>query len=155
MSKAFTRESDELPERPALKQPLSALPPGTKNYFTPPGVLKLRLELERLVSEPSSTAIRQRIFEIQESLLSAVAVPPPPPPWEQVLFGATVTVRNQLGEHITYRIVGVDETDTDRDFISWLSPVAKALLKARVGEQVRFRAPAGEQDLEIVKVEYE
>jgi transcription elongation factor GreB len=155
MSKAFTRESDDLPERPALKRPASALPPGAKNYFTQGGVDKLRRELEELASATDSPSVRQRISEIQQSLQSAVVTPPPPPPWGQVLFGATVTVRDQQGGEITYRIVGVDETDIDCDWISWISPLARALLKARVGDHIRFRAPAGEQNLEIVAVRYE
>jgi len=155
MSKAFTRESDDLPERAALKRPASALPPGAKNYFTRDGVDALRRELEKLESEPDSPSIRQRIFEIQQSLQSAVVTPSPPPPWDQVLFGAIVTVRDQRGEESTYRIVGVDEMDIDRGWISWLSPLAKALLKARVGNQVRFRAPGGDQSLEIIAVRYE
>ncbi len=155
MSKAFTRESDDLPERPALKRPASALPPGAKNYFTRGGVENLRRELEELASATDSPAVRQRVFEIQQCLQSAVVAPPPAPPWDQVLFGATVTVRDQRGGETTYRIVGVDETDMDREWISWLSPLAKALLKARVGDRVRFRAPAGEQNLEIIAVRYE
>jgi len=155
MSKAFTRESDDLPERSALKRTASALPPGAKNYFTQGGVDNLRRELEELASKTDSPAIRQRIFEIQQSLQSVVVTSPPTTPWDQVLFGATVTVRDQHGGEITYRIVGVDETDIDRDWISWISPLAKALLKARVGDHVRFRAPAGEQNLEIVAVRYE
>jgi transcription elongation factor GreB len=154
MSKAFTRESDDLPERAALKRPASALPPGAKNYFTRDGVDALRRELEELASATDSPSVRQRIFEIQESLQSAVVTPLPAPPWDQVLFGATVTVRDQRGEETTYRIVGADETDIDRDWISWLSPLAKALLKARVGDHVRFRSPAGEQNLEIIAVHY-
>jgi transcription elongation factor GreB len=155
MSKAFTRESDDLPERSVLKRPASSLPPGAKNYFTTDGLDKLRRELEELTSETDSPSVRQRIFEIQQSLESAVAAPPPPPPWDQVLFGATVTVRDQQGGESTYRIVGVDETDMDRDWISWVSPLAKALLKARVGDHVRFRAPVGNQELEIIAVRYD
>jgi transcription elongation factor GreB len=155
MSKAFTRESDDLPERPALQRPASALPPGAKNYFTRSGVDNLQRELEALASAPDSSSVRQRIFEIQQSLQSAVVNPPPSPPWEQVLFGATVTVRDQRGGETTYRIVGVDETDMDRGWISWCSPLARALLKARVSDRVRFRAPAGEQNLEIIVVRYE
>jgi transcription elongation factor GreB len=78
-----------------------------------------------------------------------------PAPWAQVQFGATVSVRNQQGEEMEYTIVGVDETDWERNHISWLSPVAKALLKRRVGEHVRFRTPAGKQNWEIIKVVYD
>jgi len=155
MSKAFTRESDDVPERPAPRRPASSLPPGAKNYFTADGVAKLRQELEALSASEDSPTLRQRVFEIQQSLEIAVVSPPPAPPWDKVLFSATVTVRDQNGEETTYRIVGVDEMDIDRNWISWLSPLAKALLKARVGDHIRFRAPAGEQNLEIISVRYD
>jgi transcription elongation factor GreB len=154
MSKAFTREMDDAPE-PVIKPPLTALPPGAKNYFTPHGVQNLRHELLELSAQLLSPQFRQRVFDIQYSLQSAVVVEPPPLPWTQVLFGATVSIRNQRGEELTYSIVGADETDLDRNHISWFSPVAKALLKRRVGEHVRFRTPAGEQNWEITKVVYE
>lgn len=154
MSKAFTREDDDAPERMSLRRPATLLPPGAKNYFTPDGIARLRRELEQLSSGPDSPDVRQRIFEIQECLNSAVVSPAPPPPWDQVLFGATVTVRNQNGVEETYRIVGVYEMDLDRNWISWLSPLARALLKTRIGDTVRFRAPAGEQELHIISISY-
>jgi len=154
MSKAFTREMDDGPE-PLVITPASALPPGAKNYFTASGVRKLRRELLELSAQPISPPVRQRIFEIQYQLQSSVIVEPPPLPWAQVLFGATVSIRNQHGEEVVYCIVGADETDLDKNRISWLSPVAKALLKGRVGERVGFHTPAGEQNWEIIKVLYE
>jgi transcription elongation factor GreB len=72
-----------------------------------------------------------------------------------VRFGATVTVRDQNGGESCYRIVGVGETDINRGWVSWLSPVAKALLHARVGQWVKFRFPSGEEQLEIISVKYE
>jgi hypothetical protein len=68
---------------------------------------------------------------------------------------ARLSIRNQRGEEMDYAIVGVDETDWERNHISWLSPIAKALLKRRVGEHVRFRTPAGEQNWEIIRVVHE
>jgi transcription elongation factor GreB len=82
-------------------------------------------------------------------------VEPPAPPWNQVLFGASVTVRNQQGEEMTYCIVGVDETDLERDHISWRSPLATAVLRQRLGARVHFRAPAGDQQLEIIEIRFE
>jgi len=73
----------------------------------------------------------------------------------QVRFGATVVVRERNGAESEYRIVGIDETDIDRGWVSWLSPIAKALLNHRRGERVRFQFPSGEEELEIVKVDYE
>ena len=97
----------------------------------------------------------QRIQHLQQCLLTAVVVPPPVPPGNQVRFGATVTVRDGRGAESRYRIVGADETDVDRDWVSWLSPIAKALLNAPLGGRVRFRFPAGEEELEILRIEYE
>jgi len=176
MSKAFTRESDELPDRPALPQPLSALPPGAKNYLTPGGARKLSKELERLVQvkRPRIAAegrshdspggpthqrelqvLDQRIRQLQQSLQSAVVVPPPVGPEDRVRFGATVTVREKTGERPRYRLVGVDEVDVERGRVSWLSPIAKALLNARVGQLVRVKLPSGDTELEIVEIAYE
>ncbi len=81
--------------------------------------------------------------------------PPPAPADDRVRFGATVTVRDNAGEEMCYRIVGVDEADIDRDWVSWLSPIARALLNARRGERVRFKFPAGEKELEIVAITYD
>ena len=149
MSKAFTREADDLPERPVVPRRISPLPPGTANYVTPAGAEKLRVELARLRGQnvPASDA---RVQHLQQSLQSAVVVPRPTTPEDRVRFGATVTVRDRRGE-TTYRLVGVDEADPECGWVSWQSPIAKALLNTRVGDRVRFR----DQDLEVVRVEYE
>lgn len=170
MSKAFTRESDDQADLPAIPRPASPLPPGTKNYITVGGERKLRQELNRLVhDERPAIATRsatdeenrrrlqlldQRILQLQEGLNSAVVVPPPPDADTTVKFGATVTVRERDGALSRYRIVGVDETDIDRGWVSWLSPIARALLKARAGQRVRIKLPGGEEELEIVNVAY-
>ncbi len=169
MSKAFTRESDDAPEQP-IQRPLTPLPPGVKNYITPRGERRLREEMERLlqVERPQAAAlpdvaaaksqtqsIDQRVVALEQSLRTAEVVPPSAQPWEQVRFGATVTVRDRSGVETRYRIVGVDETDLDRDWVSWRSPLAKALLNARLGQRVGFQTPAGEQELEITAIAYE
>ena len=155
MSKAFTRESDDEPGLPVLRASSIILPNGVKNYLTPAGFGKLANELTQLEIEPATPSNRQRIFELRESLQSAVVTAPPQLPWNQVLFGATVTVRNQNNEHFSYRLVGAAESDSERDHISWQSPLAKALLKKQVGDQVRFHAPNGEQTLELLSISYE
>jgi transcription elongation factor GreB len=170
VSKAFTRESDQEDNLPLPSRQQSSLPPGARNYLTPEGEKRLRVELERLIqverptlAVPSDDPDRrrqlqildQRIAHLQQSLQTAVVVENPPQPWEQVRFGASVTVRDSHGEQTRYRIVGIDEADVDRDWVSWCSPIAKALLNARIGHKVRFRVPAGEQELEIIRVEYE
>lgn len=170
MSKAFTRESDDAPELPIRPRRPSPLPPGAKNYLTLGGSLRLREELNRLlnIERPPLAAsaddddarrrlqsMDERIDHIQQSLQFAVVVNPPTVPDDQVRFGATVAVRNQRGEESRYRIVGVDEADIDLDWVSWLSPIAKALLNARVGQQVRIKLPDGEEQLEIMGLAYE
>jgi transcription elongation factor GreB len=98
--------------------------------------------------------VNQRIDQLHQCLETAVTVPPPAER-DRVQFGATVTVREHSGEETSYRIVGVDETDIDRGWVSWLSPIAKALANARLGERVRFKFPSGEEELEIVAIAYE
>jgi transcription elongation factor GreB len=169
MSRAFVRESD-VPQFPELPAQVSPLPPGSKNYLTPGGAERLRAELTRLLdtqrpqlaSAPLDDVdakrelqlLDQRIRYLQESLRTAEITPPPPGPADTVLFGATVTVREN-GADTRYRIVGVDETDLDRNWVSWFSPIARALLNTRVGERVHFKAPRGVRELEIVAIEYE
>jgi transcription elongation factor GreB len=155
MSKAFTKEIDDLPEHSTVIHPAFSLPAGAKNYFTADGMNNLRRELEDIESAPESNSVRQRRRQIQQSLSSAVPVSSPPRPWTQVLFGAIVTVRDEQGEETAYRIVGVDETYVDRNWISWMSPLAKALLKKHVGDRVHFRSPGGDQNLAILAVRYE
>lgn len=169
MSKAFTRESDDAPEPPFRPQTRSLLPPGAKNYITVDGAQRIQAEMDRLtvIERPKlATAtddpdarrrlqtLDQQMQHLQQILGTAVVVTPPAAPWEQVRFGATVTVRSSSGE-TQYRIVGIDETDVDRGWVSWLSPIAKALLNAKLGQRVRFRFPSGEEQLEIVQISYE
>jgi transcription elongation factor GreB len=156
MSKAFTRESDDAPDVPAMR-PVSTLPPGVKNYITASGAERLREELAALLKaeRPRAASVDQRIAQLEAALRSATMVPVPAEPWDEVRFGATVTVRDGAGEETRYRIVGVDEADVDRDWVSWRSPIAAALLNARIGQRVRFRVPAGERELEVVAIAYE
>lgn len=168
MSKAFLRESDA-EEAPDLPPPVSLLPPGVKNFITPDGAVRLRAELSRMIDSerpPLASAshdpetkrelasLDQRIRQLEQSLRTAEIVPPPAVPDEIVRFGADVTVRDPAGEVSRYRVVGVDETDIGRGWISWRSPLARALLNARPGQHVTFQAPSGAQQLEIVDVTY-
>jgi transcription elongation factor GreB len=170
MSKAFTREDDDAPEVPELIAPISSLAPGAKNYITAAGAKKLRVELQHLVEvtrpqlaeardDPDSkrqlARVDQRITQLEESLQSAEIVRPPDGPADIVRFGACVTVREPDGSETSYRIVGVDETDFDENWVSWMSPIAKALLNRKRGERVRFKFPSGEETLEIINLSYE
>lgn len=165
MSKAFTRESDDLADEPIVARAMPALPPGAKNYFTPEGEQSLRNELSRLIEQRTQLTdsadenqkrqrkmIDQHIADLHQSLATAEVVFPPDETPERVTFGTTVTVRDLSGEETTYRIVGVDEAIIDRGWVSWLSPIARALLNARCGDRVRFKRPSGEKELEIVDI---
>ncbi|HEX8077355.1 MAG TPA: GreA/GreB family elongation factor [Chthoniobacterales bacterium] len=170
MSKAFTRDENEGPDIPEVPPTASLLAPGAKNYITPEGARKLREELQRLVEvtrpglveardDPDAkrqlARVDQRIMQLEESLHAAEIVEPASGPIDVVRLGTYVTVVESSGEETTYRIVGVDETDADNNWVSWMSPIARALLNRKRGEQVRFKFPSGEETLEIKEVRYE
>jgi len=102
--------------------------------------------------------IDRRIRFLVRRLDAAEVVDPATPRDEdgdaRVFFGATVTVANARGEERTISIVGIDETDTERGYISWISPMARALLKAREGDTVSMRTPGGVEELDVVAVRY-
>jgi transcription elongation factor GreB len=161
MSKAFTREDDELESLPALQA--APLPPGVKNYITPAGDRALRESFEALQNrraQLAGTADRSQLASIDQKLarltqiLSSVLVAPITPS-EEVRFGATVDVKYPSGDVETFRIVGVNEIDLDRNWISWQSPIARALMNAKAGQAVKWKAPAGELKLEVLSVRYE
>lgn len=173
MSKAFTKEDDA--GDVLVPRPVSPLPPGARNHFTAGGAQRLRAELAQLtdterpallalVGDPGLRGadakerlqhLEQRMAYLQQSLATAAVAGEPPLPHDVVRFGATVTVRDQRGVETIYRIVGVDETDFERNEVSWLSPIARALLNARLGQKVPFKFPAGATQLEIIRIAYE
>ncbi len=181
MSKAFTRESDGNDEDADVERD-AAPPPGGKNYITPAGAARLRAELRRLRYEerPEVTKtvawaagngdrsengdylygkkrlreIDRRMRFLSKRLESAEVVDPLAVRSDTVQFGATVTVQYEDGTERTYSIVGVDEVDLERGRISWMSPLARALLKTQAGDVVTFRAPGGVQELEVLAVVY-
>ena len=161
----------------------SGAPAGTRNYVTPAGFRKLkeealhlldkeRPELVKVIQWAASNGDRsenadyiygkrrlreidRRIRFLTKRLDAAVVVDPANrEPTDQVFFGATVTVEHANGDEKTYSIVGIDEADASRNLISWISPLARALLKAREGDTVVLRSPAGEEEIEILAVEY-
>lgn len=166
MSKAFTREDDSS-DLPALPPLVSPLPPGTRNYITAAGAARLRAEVAAMLAEqrPALVAaagqdaegkrelaqLDQRIRYLQQSLATAEVVPPSGAA-DKVQFGSTVVVRDRKGVESTYRIVGVDEADFARDEVSWLSPIARALMNAPLGSRVPFKFPTGATELEVVRI---
>ena len=186
MSKAFTKETatenaaddeGELPEGPPL-------PPGTKNYITPEGFGRLKGELKQLVEVERPEVVRtvswaasngdrsengdyiygkKRLREIDrrvrfliKRLENAEVVQSAGRDTDQVFFGASVKFESK-GETRDIRIVGVDEVDPARGLVSWISPVAQAMIrgKAREGDRITVRTPSGEEHVQIVEVRYE
>jgi transcription elongation factor GreB len=183
MNKAFTRESDGDTEDDDGASPLPPLPPGAKNYITPAGYARLRGELMDLldverpkVVETVSWAAKngdrsengdylygkKRLREIDRRIrfltkrldVAEVADPSLHHGSDQIFFGATVTYADEAGEQRTITIKGIDEADNLAGEVSWVSPVARALLKAREGDEVTLMTPKGPQRIEVVAVRY-
>jgi transcription elongation factor GreB len=184
MSKAFTREDDAPDDDFDGDEAAEPLPSGSKNYLTPGGWRRMRDELTWLVKteRPNVTSVvswaaklgdrsenadyqygKKRLREIDRRIryltkrleIAEVVDPATREETDQVFFGATVTYANGAGEEQTVRIVGIDETDPGRHYVSWISPVARALIKAREGDSVHLRTPAGDDEIEILEVRYE
>jgi len=183
MSKAFTRENENSDDDDEMAA-LPAIPAGTKNYITPAGFLRMKDEYKQLweverpalvqtISWAASNGDRsengdyiygkKRLREIDRRLRflakrlenSEVVDPIKRKGCEQVFFGATVTVCHGDGVERTYSIVGVEEADVSRGLISWVSPLARALLKARTDDEVKLQLPTGVEELVVVAVRYE
>lgn len=182
MSKAFVKESDDADEDDELPQ-AHALPAGTKNYITVQGHRTLRDELTRLlnVERPEIVQIvswaasngdrsengdyiygKKRLREIDRRMrfltkrleMAEVVDPSTQPNKDQVFFGATVLYSDQAGAEFRVTIVGVDEAEPLAGRISWVSPVARALLKAHEGDTVTLRTPAGMDELDVLEITY-
>ena len=156
MSRAFVDESaseSREEDAPALKIPL---PRGAKNYVTPRGAERTRAELEGLLASPPPRLreVERRIDYLSRmTAIMEVVIPAAQPP-ERVVFGATVTVREKERGERTYRIVGVDESDPSRGWVSWVSPLARALIGRKAGDSVKVILPAGEEHLSIVSIAF-
>jgi transcription elongation factor GreB len=179
MSKAFVKEQGGEPEDDEVAEP--QLPSLGKNYITPAGYARLKAELKQLVEVERPEVVKvvawaaslgdrsenadyiygkRRLREIDrrvrfliKRLEAAEVVESAGRDTDQVFFGATVKVR-MGGATKELTIVGVDEVDPAHGRVSWVSPVAKALLKAREGDRVTLRTPGGEEQLEILEVSY-
>jgi transcription elongation factor GreB len=180
LSKAFTREQDGA-EAEELA-PEAQQPQGLKNYITPAGYARMQAELKQLldVERPETVSVvhwaalngdrsengdyiygKKRLREIDKRirflikrLEIAEVVDSSGQEQDRVFFGATVSVRDEAGRVSRVSIVGMDEVDPTRGRVSWVSPIAKALLKARAGETVTLRTPSGDEELEVLEVEY-
>lgn len=180
MSKAFVREDAAV--EPVLETPQPAPLPSRRNYVTPAGYARLKAELKQLVEAERPEVVRtvswaasngdrsengdylygkKRLREIDrrvrfliKRLEAAEVVDNSGRDSDQVFFGATVLIRTAAGEERRLTIVGADEVDPARGRVSWIAPIARALLKARAGDEVTLRSPAGRERLEILDVQY-
>ena len=182
MNKAFTKESDYDESAETVVQLVDPLPAGAPNYVTPDGERKVRKELRRLIDvehpmlevqagvgkeadgardTQEKTKARKALREVEAQIRFLEdhvgrfeIVDPSTQDGDSVRFGARVTVMNADGDERTYLICGVDEAEPAIGAVSWISPIAKALLGREVGDEVNLRLPRGEQVLEIVDIEY-
>ncbi len=164
MSRAFVKDdnedrpSEELPERPVSDAP---------NYVTPDGMRLLRERVDELSREHARLREAGEAFEkpqlavnerdlryFQSRLETAIVVDVASEPKDEVHFGATVKTEDEEGNANSFTIVGEDEADVKKHKISWVSPLAKALLGSRVGDTVTWNRPAGSTTLEVLEISY-
>jgi len=179
MSKAFTKETDADDDEVSLP----ALPAGTRNYMTPAGYARLKAELLDLIDHERPKVVevvhwaasngdrsengdylygKKRLREIDRRIrfltqrleAAEVADPSVHHGSDQIFFGATVTYAEGDGTERTVTILGIDEADALQGQISWISPVARTLLKSRVGDELKLVTPQGVVDIEVLAVEY-
>jgi transcription elongation factor GreB len=180
MSKAFTKESEAEAD---FEDEIPALPAGTKNYITPEGLRRLQDEFAQLQKTERPKTVetvswaagngdrsengdyiygKRRLREIDRRMrflrkrmeIAEVVDPARQKNRERVYFGATVVYRNARDEQKTVRIVGIDEAGSERNEVSWISPIAKALLKAGEGDIVEVGTPKGVERIEVMKIRY-
>jgi len=179
MSKAFTKESDVEDDEVALP----SLPPGGRNYITPSGYARLRAELLELIDNERPKVVdivhwaasngdrsengdylygKKRLREIDRRIrfltkrleIAEVTDPSAHHGNDQIFFGATVTYTDDAGVERTVTILGIDEADSARGEVSWISPIARTLLKARTGDVLKLVTPSGVQEIEVLEVRY-
>jgi transcription elongation factor GreB len=183
VNKAFTKESDDDGDDGDGTPALPPLPTGAKNYLTPAGYARLRAELLTLLDEERPKIVevvswaakngdrsengdylygKKRLREIDRRIrfltqrldIAEIADPALHHGSDQIFFGATVTFVDGHGEQRTVTIKGIDEVDQLANEVSWISPVARALLRAREGDEVTLATPSGTQRLEVLAVRY-
>src|SRR5688572_10899230 len=181
MNKAFTKESDTDDEEYGASLP--SIPAGTRNYMTPGGFARLRAELLQLMDEERPKVVeavhwaakngdrsengdylygKKRLREIDRRIrfltkrleIAEVTDPSVHHGQDQIFFGATVTYADETGEERTVTILGIDEAESSQHQVSWISPIARALLKAREGDVVKLVTPGGVHEIEVLEVRY-
>jgi transcription elongation factor GreB len=181
MNKAFTKETETEDEDEGPVLP--ALPSGSKNYITPAGYARLKTELLDLIDNERPAMVevvhwaasngdrsengdyhygKKRLREIDRRIrfltkrleIAEISDPALHHGSTQVFFGATVTYADDTGVEQTVTILGIDEADSAQQQVSWISPIARALLKANVGDEVKLATPVGLKDIEVIRVDY-
>jgi transcription elongation factor GreB len=180
MSKAFVKETDDTEDLP---DEAPAIPAGVKNYMTPDGHRRMQEELRQLLREerPKTVEVvawaagngdrsengdyiygKKRLREIDRRIrflskrleIAEIVDPARQTRRDQVFFGASVTYADPRGGEKTVTIVGIDEADLERGQVSWISPIARALLKAHEGDVVALRTPTGVEEIEVLEIRY-
>jgi transcription elongation factor GreB len=183
MNKAFTREPDADADEDDDAAAAPAVPAGAKNYVTPAGYAALRAELMTLLDDERPKIVevvswaakngdrsengdylygKKRLREIDRRIrfltkrldIAEVVDPSAHHGGDQVFFGARVTYANEQGEQRTVTILGIDEARSQHGEVSWIAPIARALIKARVGDEVTLQTPLGAQRIEVLAVDY-
>lgn len=181
MSKAFVKEDAEADDDGP--EPAATLPAGVKNYITPEGLKRLQDELRELLTVQRPKVVetvswaagngdrsengdyiygKKRLREIDRRVrflskrmeIAQVVDPARQTNRDRVFFGATVTYANEANEEKAVTIVGIDEADLDRGRVSWVSPIARAMMKAQEGDTIELRSPGGTESLRIVAIRY-
>ena len=180
MNKAFTKETDDADDNDLQ---LPALPPSGKNYITPAGHARIRAELLDLIDNERPKVVdivhwaasngdrsengdyiygKKRLREIDRRIrfltkrmeIMEITDPALHHGSEQVFFGATVCYADDAGAERTVTILGIDEADSTRGEVSWVSPIARTLLKTQVGDVLQLLTPAGKAEIEVLSVRY-
>jgi transcription elongation factor GreB len=180
MNKAFTKESEDAGED---EPQLPSLPSGAKNYITPSGYARIRSELLDLIDNERPKVVemvywaasngdrsengdyiygKKRLREMDRRIrfltkrleIMTVVDPIVHHGSDQIFFGATVTYVDDVGVERTVSILGIDEADSSQAQVSWVSPIARTLLKARTGDVLQLVTPAGIVEIEVIRVQY-
>ena len=180
MSKAFTKETDHEDDDDDV---MPSMPTGVKNYITPQGYARLRSELMQLIDDERPRIVetvhwaasngdrsengdylygKKRLREIDRRIrfltkrleIAEVTDPSLHHGGEQVFFGARVTYADDEGDERTITIKGIDEADNQQGEVSWISPIARTLMRARVGDVLQLPTPAGVREIEVMDVTY-
>lgn len=180
MNKAFTKETDDADDD---ELQLPALPASGKNYITPAGHARIRAELLDLIDNERPKVVdivhwaasngdrsengdyiygKKRLREIDRRIrfltkrleIMEITDPAVHHGSDQIFFGATVCYADEAGAERTVTILGIDEADSAQGQVSWVSPIARTLLKAHAGDVLQLLTPAGKTEIEVLSVRY-